>query len=188
MKISLIIVCVILCSLLTQVIYACEDMMPLGIQRTTEQADLIIIGQKVVQGPIGEKEFPFGGEPIWVDIKITKILKGNSSENPIRIQTNSPCGYGFPAPIDNKEYLMFFSWNSDSKSFNRVGESGETLLMLINETIYYSEQDSSGVYRQKEEKIDDFASRFGLTKSDVSVKLKQTFWQKIISWFKGLFS
>jgi hypothetical protein len=60
--------------------------------------------------------------------------------------------------------------------------------MLINETIYYSEQDSSGVYRQKEEKIDDFASRFGLTKSDVSVKLKQTFWQKIISWFKGLFS
>jgi hypothetical protein len=60
--------------------------------------------------------------------------------------------------------------------------------MLINETIYYSEQDSSGVYRQKEEKIDDFASRFGLTKSDVSAKLKQTFWQKIISWFKGLFS
>jgi hypothetical protein len=46
-------------------------------------------------------------------------------KSPLRVQTNTVCGYGFPAPKDKKEYIMFFVWDSVSQAYVRVDHLGE---------------------------------------------------------------
>lgn len=151
----------------TSAVYACEKTLPLGIEKTIERTDLIIIGQKVGEGPKGETEYPFPGEPAWVDIKITETLKGTSNKNPIRIKTNSACGYGFPAPENKEKYVMFFKWDGGAESFKEVDAGAEKLLKLINGAIYYTERDSEGVYREKSESIDNFIQKFNLSRKNI---------------------
>lgn len=142
-------------------VYACQQIMSIGIEETVGQADLIIIGQKVAEGPIEQAPFSVSPEPIWFDVKITEILKGQFTSNSIRIKTDTACGYGFFAPRDEDAYIMFFQWDNYSESFIRVGVGGERMIKLLNNTISYRGIGSEWV-NISTVNIDEFIQEFGL--------------------------
>ena len=87
---------------------ACEPCAKdLTFEETVKQADLIIIGEKIAEGPGTDTDQSPGG-PDWITVKIIQTLKGNSDKNEINVNSwESMCDYGIV--VDDKPYVMLLS-------------------------------------------------------------------------------
>lgn len=77
----------------------------LGFAQSAAKADLIIIGQKVNEGPLtfieGEKCCPS-----WIEVKVKKVLLGKEEAGLLRIHSwSGMCGYGIVIAND-KDYVL----------------------------------------------------------------------------------
>ncbi|MDP3881759.1 MAG: hypothetical protein Q8Q31_02680 [Nanoarchaeota archaeon] len=93
------------------------------LEETVNASQSIIIAEKVREGPIQE-EFPYGGEPEWVEVRISSVLKGDSlaTNTKIKLSTSNPCGYddSFPVPQDKTQYIIFLGTKSKTPSNEEV--------------------------------------------------------------------
>ncbi len=152
--------------------YSCQPTIPLTLSETIYKSDLIIIGMKIAEGPVLNKEYPYPGDPEWVDIQILEVFKGDVYQEIIRINTNSPCGYGFPVPYDFKENMMFFSWDENSNSYVRVDLGSKTIINVNDEGIFNDYVDNGGELKTKFITFEELEKNYGLISSKVVVEDK----------------
>jgi len=88
-------------------VYACEKCFPtLNLEETVAESDLIIIGQKISEGPHTDPRPDGYGGPDWIEIEIEKIVKGQTKEKKIKVNSwDAMCRYGII--IDDQKYIMF---------------------------------------------------------------------------------
>lgn len=86
---------------------ACEPCVKnLSIEETIAKSDLIIVGERVEEGPLSGGEEPHG--PDWIKVNISRILKGTEENNPVVVNSwDAMCDYGLV--IGQGEYLMFLT-------------------------------------------------------------------------------
>jgi len=96
--------------LLASQAYSCEPCMEIfDLQKTSQKADLIIIGQKTGEGPRSDFGEGYGG-PDWITVKIIKGIKGAVSGE-IKVNSwDAMCEYGIA--VDDKTYVMFLKKES----------------------------------------------------------------------------
>lgn len=87
----------------TATVYACQPCpSTLNFEETVEKSDLIIIGQRTDFSPNEQDSFEV---PDSINVKIIEILKGETSQNQISVNSwDGMCGYGIV--IDDKKYVM----------------------------------------------------------------------------------
>lgn len=104
-------------------VYACEPCAEiLGLEETAAQADLIIIGQKIAEGP----HTGVGG-PDWIMVKVIEILKGQVENEQIQVNSwDGMCAYGIVVD-DNEAYVMFLEKGSDQYDTVEFGCAVTTL-------------------------------------------------------------
>ena len=86
------------------IVYACEPCpSTLNFEETVEKSDLIIIGQRTDFS--SNEQDSFETLPDSINVKIIEILKGNTNQNQITVNSwDGMCGYGIV--VDNKEYVI----------------------------------------------------------------------------------
>ena len=86
------------------IVYACAPCpSTLNFEETVEKSDLIIIGQRTDFSP--NEQDSFETLPDSINVNIIEILKGNTNQNQITVNSwNGMCGYGIV--VDDKEYVM----------------------------------------------------------------------------------
>lgn len=101
---------------MTAVSYACEPCYPIfNFEETVKEADLIIIGREISEGPItipGERQ---QAGPDWIEVKVLQVLKGESQEEKITVNSwDGMCPVGiFIAQKDkDKDYVFFLQKRS----------------------------------------------------------------------------
>lgn len=110
-KIIFILIGFIVISLLSVPVLACEpcpENKILNFEQTAQKADLIIIGQKVSDGP-STKSYGsnFSGGPEWIKVKVLEIIKGDTKDQKIQIKSwYGMCAYGIIIN-DNKPHVIF---------------------------------------------------------------------------------
>jgi hypothetical protein len=93
--------------LAVQIAYACEPCPEvLTFEESVAAADLIIIGERVGSGP------STGDGPDWIMVDIYEILKGNTTETRIRVNSwDGMCPYGIV--VDDGLYVMILDQFED---------------------------------------------------------------------------
>lgn len=86
--------------------YACQPCAKiLSFEESVNEADLIIIGQKMSEGPRSDFGEGYGG-PDWIEVKIKQVLKGEISAAKIKVNSwDAMCPYGIIVEND-KDYVM----------------------------------------------------------------------------------
>ena len=90
----------------TSIVYACEPCTnTLNFEETVNKSDLIIVGQRIGEGPRSDFGEGYGG-PDWIKVRIIEILKGSSQDTMIKVNSwDAMCSYGIIIN-DNKNYVM----------------------------------------------------------------------------------
>jgi len=116
-KIIFVLIGFIVISLLSMPVLACEPCpqnINLNFEQTAQKADLVIIGQKVADGPstkVHGSQFP--GGPEWIKVKVLEILKGNTQDKEIQVKSwYGMCAYGIILN-DNKSHVIFLQNGKD---------------------------------------------------------------------------
>jgi hypothetical protein len=93
---------------------ACEPCSrTLNIVETTKTADLIIIGQKIEDGPIQESAPKYVGGN-WIKVKALTVLKGNLEDLEVNLKSwDDFCPYGIV--IDDRTYVIFLAKSKDDE-------------------------------------------------------------------------
>jgi len=132
---------VLLLIVMTARVYACEPCaVALDFEQTVRQADLIIVGQKVLDGPRTDFGEGYGG-PDWIDIEILEILKGEESKKRIKVNGwDAMCSYGIV--IDKGEYIIFLK-RRDVPDEDYQYDAGESEYDELPEFRHEESQDSS---------------------------------------------
>jgi len=88
----------------TSVVYACQPCRStLNFEETVEKSDLIIIGQRTDFSP--NEQDSYETLPDNINVKIIKILKGDTNQNQITVNSwDGMCQYGIV--VDDKKYVM----------------------------------------------------------------------------------
>ena len=86
---------------------ACEPCAKiLNFEESVKEADLIIIGQKVSEGPRSDFRGEGYGGPDWIEVKIMQVLKGERPAERIKVNSwDAMCDYGIVVEKDNV-YVM----------------------------------------------------------------------------------
>ena len=97
---------VLICDVLAVEVEACQPCATtLTLAETSKQSDLIIIGQKIKEGPSSDFLGAIRG-PDWIDIKVIRVLKGKESQEVIRVNSwDGMCSFGIA--VNDKTYLIF---------------------------------------------------------------------------------
>jgi hypothetical protein len=134
---------------------ACEPCFKiLTLEETAEQADLIIIGKKVKEGP-STGQYPQGG-PDWIEIKVLETLKGEAPANRIKVNSwDGMCNYGIII-TDKREYLIFLAEREDFYKAVDIGCAAKQFPI------------ENGIVEMYEESVplDEFVTRLGLERGE----------------------
>lgn len=114
-KIIILIVSIIILSLFSTSTLACQPCREdLNFEQTAQKAGLIIIGQKVADGPStksGSSKLP--GGPDWIRVKVLEIIKGDTKDQEVQIKSwYGMCAYGIIIN-DNKPHVIFLQKSKD---------------------------------------------------------------------------
>ena len=136
-------------------IYACEPCVKaLNLEESINKSDLIIVGAKVAQGPAASDVGP--GGPEWIEVKVTRILKGNIKEDKIKVNSwDGMCPYGII--VDEKYYAMLLAERKSSYAdyqYDAVDFGCAVKTLLVENNMVNVE--GKGV------SIDDFIKNFSL--------------------------
>jgi len=95
-KKNIIIIIILLLMSLGSKSYACEPCSEiLNFEETAHQADLIILGKKVSNGPSANFEDTPYTDPDWIEVQILNILKGQEEKKRILVNSwDAICQYG----------------------------------------------------------------------------------------------
>ena len=90
-------------------LFACEPCVEIfDLPKTVNQADLIVVGQKTIEDPRTGTDL---GGPDWIKVKIYQILKGDTKQKEIKVNSwDGMCDFGIV--VDDKVYVMFLKINS----------------------------------------------------------------------------
>ncbi len=138
----------------------------LNLEQTIQAANLIIIGNKVREGPFLD---PAG--PSWTKIKVSQILKGSVETDTIKTMSFlGMCQYGITLE-DNTPSVVFLSggWSNEEVPYSSVGSRYGKKSYPIH--------DNSITIDGKDMILQDFANQYGLTfdgneMKKLSMKLK----------------
>jgi hypothetical protein len=140
LKLSLIVIGVLI--LFSQTVFACQPCREtLNFDESAKKADLIIIGQKVADGPSTGSQ-GFNGGPEWIDIKLLETLKGDTSEKKIRVKSwYGMCAYGIIINDENP-HVIFLS-KEDNQYFAVNGGCATRTYNIQGEKVDFKENDLS---------------------------------------------
>jgi hypothetical protein len=152
MKIALLFFVVLLSLILFRRGYACEPCAYiLTLEETAEKADLIVIGHALD----GITPAEFGGDfvgPDWMTIEVTHVIKGELSDNTIRVNSwNGMCQYGIVLG-DDAPYVIFLQDLGDMYDAVEHGCAVKTLPVF----------DSFVEYQGERLPLKDFFSQLGI--------------------------
>jgi len=148
MKRTILIATTILLIFICSEIHACQPCAKtLNFKETAHQADLIIIGKKVFEGPWSGPEV-IGYGPDWIEVEVIQILKGETSEKIIKVNSwDAMCTYG--VILDDNEHVVFLKEKNgqireDDYQYDAVnfGCSVKTYLKK-DENVVFSEEEIS---------------------------------------------
>lgn len=138
--------------------FACEPCAKtLNLEETIKKADLIIVGQKVADGPRSDFSEGYGGSD-WIKVKIIKTLKGSAPSAKIKVNSwDTMCPYGIIVN-DSRSYLMLLqkkisseeSYQYDAVDFGCAEKS----YLIENNQVNLNGQEIT---------LENFASTYGLT-------------------------
>ncbi len=131
----------------------CETFRLLNLEDTIQEADLIVVGTVLDRGrarPV--KDFgagPEGGDPEWVTVRISQVLKGKPHADVIKLNTSEPCGYGLSDP-GLGTFLFFLKRDKMGLQYRRVwanskevlarGDAGPLPLAVIDGRVKFTEE------------------------------------------------
>jgi hypothetical protein len=122
-----------------------------------KQADLIIIGQKIADGPSTGVD-GFNGGPEWIDIRILEILKGDISEKIIRVKSwYGICAYGIVIR-DKNSYVIFLS-RKDNRYYAVNGGCAIRTYNIYEDDVDFKENDLSK--NTQKTTIDELVKKIG---------------------------
>ncbi len=137
--------------------FACEPCPKiLNLAETIEEAQFIIIGQKVARcSPFSSRKSL--GDPDCMEVKINQVLKGTIDTDKIKVATfYGMCPYGITTVKDDRFYMMFLAGANREMVYEAVRWGCSVKALLVeNDTVKYKGERIS---------TDEFAARFGLQK------------------------
>lgn len=159
---------------------ACQPISSLSFENAVKAADLIVIGQEIKEGPSQPTEWPYGGGPSWIDFKVTEVLKGQIQNNPIRLSTNGPCGYGLQSPGSDGMFLYFLDYLKEQQAYTVVsgyhdggewedgfgGDGPHRPFEIKNDAFSYEDKEGQK-WVNKNITIDDFVKKYNLNRKKI---------------------
>jgi hypothetical protein len=133
--------------------YACEDCRWMNFEQIVNISDLIIIGQKVGEGPSTALLRGDGG-PDWIKVEVIEVFKGSPKSSVIKVNSwDQMCPYGVIIEDSNRHVMLLREWTdlNDKFQYNSAG-CGIDSYPIIDEQIDFSGELVS---------IDEFVSRLG---------------------------
>jgi len=105
---------------IASVSFGCEPCAKyLSFEESVEEADLIIIGHKISEGPRSDFGEGWGG-PEWIEVKVKLVLKGETEAEKIKVNSwDAMCGYGITVDND-KDYVMLLKSIEGYQQFDAV--------------------------------------------------------------------
>lgn len=137
--------------------FACQPCAnTLNLEETIKKADLIVVGQKVADGPRSDFGEGYGGSD-WIKVKIIETLKGSAPSAKIKVNSwDTMCPYGIIVG-DSRSYLMLLQRRTSSEEsyqYDAVNFGcAETSYLVENNQIDFKEQKIT---------LETFASKYGL--------------------------
>lgn len=137
--------------------FACQPCAKtLNLEETIKKADLIIVGQKVADGPRSDFGEGYGGSD-WIEVKIIETLKDSAPSAKIKVNSwDTMCPYGIIVN-DSRNYLMLLQKrisSEESYQYDAVDFGcAETSYLVENNQINFNGQE---IY------LKAFASKYGL--------------------------
>lgn len=123
-------------------LYGCEPCSEiLSFEETTKKANLIIIGQKAAEGQHTDLRPEGYGGFDWIDIRIIKVLEGETSQDQIRVKSyDAMCDYGIT--VDDKTYVIFLARYEDRNTNDKIQNLLEQKQAFLNikEDEFYDEK------------------------------------------------
>ncbi len=128
---------------------ACEPCFKeLDLNETYQKADLVIIGRKTADGiKLSPSDSHIG--PEWIEVQTSKIIKGESDSDHLKINSWQAMCDGYGIVIDEKLYIIFLEKKSPPKDFTwddyaydavNFGCSVKTLLIEDNKVYLNNEK------------------------------------------------
>jgi hypothetical protein len=143
-------------------VFACQPCAStLNLEQSIAKSDLIIVGQKIADGPGFCKDCIAGGSD-WIEVKIIETLKGSTPSTKIKINSwDGMCAYGIIIN-DNRNYLMLLQ---------KRDSGGESFYDAVNfgcaEKSYLVENNQIDLNGQKIS-LENFISKYGLIKTTIN--------------------
>ena len=142
---------------------ACEPCVKqLNFEETVKDSDLIILGQKVADGPSTAAEGhcdPYTCGPDWIEVKIINVLNGPEIAGRLKVNSwDGMCNYGIV--VDSQEYIMFLKRRSvehEDYRYDAVnyGCSIHTYLVQNNTVDFEGKKIAIDEFKEKIKKIID---------------------------------
>lgn len=121
----------------------------LSFDETAQEADLIIIGKKISEGP-STKYGKSPGGPDWIKVAILEVLKGETNQKEVAVNSwNGMCAYGIV--VNDGTYVMLLEKGKDQYYEVHSGCGAKTFLIENDKVDFYGEKIS----------VDDFVSKLG---------------------------
>ena len=147
--------------LVSSPVFACEPCAStLNIEQTINKSDLIIVGQKITDGPRSDFGEGYDGSD-WIEVKIIETLKGSAPSAKIKINSwDAMCAYGIIVN-DDRNYLMLLQ---------KRDNAGENFYDAVDygcaEKSYLVENSQVDLNGQKIS-LENFASKYSLIKTTI---------------------
>jgi len=147
--------------LVSSPVFACEPCAStLNIEQTINKSDLIIVGQKITDGPRSDFGEGYDGSD-WIEVKIIETLKGSAPSAKIKINSwDAMCAYGIIVN-DDRNYLMLLQ---------KKDNAGENFYDAVDygcaEKSYLVENSQVDLNGQKIS-LENFASKYSLIKTTI---------------------
>jgi len=120
----------------TPSLYACKPCAKdLIFEEAVKQADLIIVGRKIAEGPRTDTPELLYGGPDWITVQITQTIKGNPEKTEILVNSwDAMCNYGIV--VDDKSFVMLLAKKKgpvDESEYDAVNNGCSVKTYLLDE-------------------------------------------------------
>jgi hypothetical protein len=139
-------------------VFACQPCAStLNLEQSIAKSDLIIVGQKVADGPRSDFGEGYGGSD-WIEVRVIETLKGSAPSVKIKINSwDAMCAYGIIVN-DDRNYLMLLQKRENFYDAVDYG-CAEKSYLVENSQVDLNGQKIS---------LENFISKYGLIKTTIN--------------------
>ena len=107
------------------------------------KAEVIVVGQKIADGPPSEALNPDYAQAEWIEIGIIEVLKGSPQQSSLKVNSwDGMCPYGIV--VDEKTYVFFLvkrQVNDEEYEYDAVNFGcGHKTLVVNNDSVNFQGQ------------------------------------------------